>query len=102
MGENESLGVEKIRFSELTEEPSNQRIDQKMLAEIPIEAVVVLGKTKITLREIMDLAEGSIIDLNKNIGEPLDIKVGGQSVAQGEVVAVDDCYAVRITKVNIK
>lgn len=102
MGENETFGVDKIRFTELSEDVVGPRIDSKMLADIPIEAIVELGRAKITLREVLDLAEGSIISLGRLAGEPLDIKVGGQTVAQGEVIAVDDFYGIRITKVNIK
>jgi len=102
LSETEGFGVDKIRFAQLTEGTPGPRLDQQMLAEIPVEATVELGKAKITLREVLDLAEGSIISLDKVAGESLDIKVGGQTVAQGEVVAVDDCYAIRVTKVTIK
>lgn len=102
MGDNENYGIDKIRFSEVSDEPLGPKIDKKMLADIPIEATVELGRTKITLREVLDLAEGSIISLDRIAGEPLDIKVGGQTVAHGEVVAVDDCYGIRITEVKIK
>ncbi|MCX5749093.1 MAG: flagellar motor switch protein FliN [Candidatus Saganbacteria bacterium] len=101
MAETESFGVDKIKFAQITESQSGPRLDQQMLAEIPVEATVELGKAKIALREILDLAEGSIISLDKVAGESLDIKVGGQVVAQGEVVAVNDCYAIRVTKVCI-
>jgi len=102
VGDNENFGIDKIRFSEAADGPLGSRIDRKMLADIPIEATVELGKTKITLREVVELAEGSIISLDRVAGEPLDIKVGGQIVATGEVVAVDDCYGIRITEVKIK
>jgi len=101
LAENEAYEIERIKFSDLNDF-SGPKIDQKMLADIPIEATVELGKTKITLKDVLDLAEGSIIELDKISGEPLDIKVGGQIVARGEVVAVDDYYGIRITKVLIK
>ncbi len=102
MGENENYEVDKIRFAELGDAPMGSRIDKKLLADIPIEATVELGRTKLTLREILELAEGSIISLDKFAGEPLEVKVGGQTVAIGEVVAVDDSYGIRITEVKIK
>ena len=100
--QNESFGVEKVRFPELSSEASGGKIDQKVLADIPVEATVELGKTKLSLREMLELSEGSIISLDKFFGDMLDIKVGGQVVAQGEVIAVDDSYGIRITKVNIQ
>ena len=102
MGENENYEVEKIRFTELDSSVSGPKIDKKLLADIPIEATVELGRTKLTLREILDLADGSIITLDKFAGEPLEVKVGGQTVAIGEVIAVDDCYGIRISEVKIK
>ncbi len=93
--------MEKIRFPQLEGSGTGPKIDQRMMAEIPIEAVVELGKAKMTLREVLELAQGSIIALDKIAGEPLDIKVGGQTVAKGEVVAVDDCYAIKISKVML-
>lgn len=102
MADNESYGVDKIRFSELEGEPLGQRIDKKMLADIPVEATVELGRAKVTLREVLELAEGSIINLDKPAGEALDIKVGGKTIGQGEVIAVDDFYGIRITKVDLK
>jgi flagellar motor switch protein FliN/FliY len=100
--QNESFGVEKVRFSELGSETAGSKINQKVLAYIPVEATVELGKTRLSLREMLELSEGSIISLDKFFGDTLDIKVGGQMVAQGEVIAVDDNYGIRITKVNIQ
>ena len=102
MGENENYGIDKIKFAEFGESAQGPRLDKKMLADIPIEASVELGRTKITLREVLELSEGSIISLDRIAGEPLDMKVGGQTVALGEVVAVDDCYGIRITEVRLK
>ena len=102
MGENENFEVDKIRFAELGDSQMGPKIDKKLLADIPIEATVELGRAKLTLREILDLAEGSVISLDKFAGEPLEVKVGGQTVAIGEVVAVDDAYGIRISEVKIK
>lgn len=102
MGDNETIGVENVKFAELSETSDKPGIDKNIFKDIPIEAYVELGKTKITLREILELAEGSIIELDRIAGEPLDIKVGSQIVAQGEVVVVDDFYGIRITKVLLK
>jgi len=96
------MEVKNVRFPEFTEEGKGERIEQKVLGDIPVVATVELGQTELTLKEILDLAEGSIIELNRLAGEPLDLKVGGQLIAQGEVVAVDDYYGIRVTNVVMK
>ena len=70
-----------------------------MLHNIPVNLSVELGRTKISLKEVMDLNEGSIIELERLVGEPLDLVVNGQIIAQGEVVAIDNNYGLRITNV---
>ena len=72
------------------------------MGDIPVQATVELGQTELSLKEILELSEGSIIELNRLAGEPLDLKVGGQLIAQGEVVAIDDYYGLRITNVVMK
>ena len=96
------MEVKKVNFPELTDEGRGLQISEKTLSEIPIQVSVELGHAKLTLREIVELAEGSIIELDRLAGEPLDLKVGGQLVAQGEVVAVDDNYGLRITALHLK
>jgi flagellar motor switch protein FliN/FliY len=96
------MEVKNVRFPEFTEEGKGERMEQNTLGDIPVIASVELGQTELTLKEIMELAEGSIIELNRLAGEPLDLKVGGQLIAQGEVVAVDDYYGIRVTNVVMK
>ncbi len=84
------------------EEAKGEKIEQRLLGDIPVQASVELGQTELSLKEIIDLSEGSIIELNRLAGEPLDLKVGGQLIAQGEVVAIDDYYGLRITNVVMK
>lgn len=96
------MDVNKVHFPELTDEGRGAQISEKTLSEIPIHVTVELGSAKLTLREIVELAEGSIIELDRLAGEPLDLKVGGQLAAQGEVVAVDDNYGLRITNLLLK
>jgi len=98
----EKKAVRRLEFSQLEEIRKGGKIEQKMLGDIPVQVSVELGRTQLTLREILELSEGSIIELDRLAGEPLDLKVGGQLVAQGEVVAVDDYYALRITNVLLK
>lgn len=96
------MEVKKVHFPELVEEGKGSGLAEKTLSEIPIEVTVELGRTKLNLREILELAEGSIIELSRLAGEPLDLKAGGQLIAQGEVVAIDDNYGLRITNLMLK
>lgn len=84
------------------EENRGERIESRLLGDIPVQATVELGQTELSLKEILELAEGSIVELGRLAGEPLDLKVGGQLIAQGEVVAIDDYYGLRITNVVMK
>ncbi len=97
------MDVKKVHFPELEEQTNKgAQLGDNSLGEIPIEVTVELGRTKLSLREILEVKEGSIIELDRLAGEPLDLKVGGQLIAQGEVVAIDDHYGLRITNVLLK
>ena len=96
------MDVKNVKFPNFEEGEKGERMDQRLLGEVPVQVTVELGGTELSLKEILELAEGSIIELNRLAGEPLDLKVGGQLVAQGEVVAVDDSYGLRITNVVMK
>ncbi|KAF0133326.1 MAG: flagellar motor switch protein FliN/FliY [Candidatus Saganbacteria bacterium] len=93
------MEVKKVHFPELADEGHGLQISEKTLSEIPLEVTVELGHSKLNLKDLVELSEGSIIELDRLAGEPLDLKVGGQLVAQGEVVAVDDKYGLRITNI---
>lgn len=96
------MEVKNVKFPEFGEGGKGEQIEQQLLGDIPVQATVELGQTELSLKEILELAEGSIIELNRLAGEPLDLKIGGQLIAQGEVVAVDDYYGLRITNVVTK
>ena len=93
------MEVKNVQFPEFSEGGKGEQVEQKLLGDIPVQATVELGQTELSLKEILDLAEGSIVELDRLAGEPLDLKVGGQLIAQGEVVAIDDYYGLRITNV---
>jgi len=96
------MEVKRVHFPELEEESKGTQLGEKTLSEIPIEVIAELGRTKLNLREVLELSEGSIIELERLAGEPLDLKAGGQLIAQGEVVAIDDNYGIRITNLLLK
>ncbi|MBT2708865.1 flagellar motor switch phosphatase FliY [Pseudomonas sp. ISL-84] len=70
-----------------------------MLLDIPLQVTVELGRTKRSVKEILELASGSIIELDKLAGEPVDILVNNRLIAQGEVVVIDENFGVRVTDI---
>ncbi|MEL3960530.1 flagellar motor switch phosphatase FliY [Lysinibacillus endophyticus] len=73
-----------------------------MLLDIPLQVTVELGRTKHSVKEILQLASGSIIELDKLAGEPVDILVNSRLIAKGEVVVIDENFGVRITDIISK
>lgn len=69
------------------------------LFDVPVEVVVELGRRRMKVSEILGLTEGSVVKLEKVVGEPVDVLVNGRPVAKGEVVVVNDRFAVRLTEV---
>ena len=70
-----------------------------VIMEIPVTMSVELGRTRLTIRQLLDLAKGSVVELEGLAGEPMDILVNGYLIAQGEVVVVDDKYGIRVTDI---
>ena len=66
-------------------------------SNIPVKISAELGRSQLSLKDVYDLSEGSIVELERLVGEPLDLVINGQAIAQGEVVAVDNKYGLRIT-----
>ncbi|HBT50827.1 MAG TPA: flagellar motor switch protein FliN [Petrotoga sp.] len=96
--------VQPVEFGEFEkkEEPISPNIDLsrlELLLDVPLEIKVELGSTKLNLREILELHEGSMIQLNKLAGEPLDIFANGRLIARGEVVVIDENFGIRITEI---
>ncbi|MFC1596248.1 flagellar motor switch protein FliN [Candidatus Margulisiibacteriota bacterium] len=88
-----------VKLPDLDPSLKGESFSNAMFAQIPIKITVELGQTKLSLQEVLELNEGSIIELDRLAGEPLDLVVNGQLIARGEVVAIDDNYGLRITEV---
>jgi len=73
--------------------------DLEMVMDIPVRLSVELGRTRITIKQLLELAQGSVIELDGLAGEPMDILINGYLIAQGEVVVVEDRYGIRITEI---
>ena len=99
---NTTQSIADIEFPTLSGKESGKKIEEDMLHNIPVGLSVELGRTKISLQEVFELNEGSIIELERLVGEPLDLVINGQTIAQGEVVAIDNNYGLRITNVLAK
>ena len=93
--------VQQAQFASF-EAPSlsqNESRNLNMLLDIPLQVTVELGRTKRSVKEILELSSGSIIELDKLAGEPVDILVNNRHIAKGEVVVIDENFGVRITDI---
>ena len=70
------------------------------LLDVPLEMTVELGRSEKTIREILALGPGSVVELDKSAGEPVDILVNGRKVARGEVVVIDESFGIRIVEID--
>jgi flagellar motor switch protein FliN len=73
--------------------------DIEMILDIPVQLTVELGRTRIPIKHILQLAQGSVIELDALAGEPMDVLVNGCLIAQGEVVVVNDKFGIRLTDI---
>ncbi|MEM6985326.1 MAG: flagellar motor switch protein FliN [Pseudomonadota bacterium] len=81
----------------LTEEDVDVNLD--VILDVPLSLSLEVGRCRLSIRELLKLNKGSIVELDRVAGEPLDVMVNGTLVAHGEVVQVDDKYGVRLTDV---
>jgi flagellar motor switch protein FliN len=73
--------------------------DINMVLDIPVQLSVELGRTKVPIKYILQLGQGSVVELDALAGEPMDVLVNGYLIAQGEVVVVNDKFGIRLTDV---
>lgn len=73
--------------------------DFDLILDIPVQLTVELGRTKISIRNLLQLAHGSVVELDGLAGEPMDVLVNGTLIAQGEVVVVNDKFGIRLTDI---
>lgn len=84
--------------AELSDE-SGSEVDTDSLLNVPINVTVEIGRVQLPIRQIMELREGSVIELERSLDEPLDILVNGALVAHGVVVLVRDRFGIQITDI---
>lgn len=94
------MPVQSAQFAPLTNEPIEANTANiSLIQDVPLQVTVELGRTRKSIKEILDFNTGSIIELDKLAGEPVDIHVNGQLTAKGEVVVIDENFGVRITEI---
>jgi len=92
--------VQPVQFAPLRESDSGSGPNNiGLIMDVPLDISVELGKTRKTIKEILELHQGAIIQLDKLAGEPVDMLVNGKLIAKGEVVVIDETYGIRITTI---
>ena len=80
--------------------PLMQQENIDLIMDVPLEVTVELGRTNKSIKEILDFAPGTIIELDKLAGEPVDVLVNGKFVAKGEVVVIEESFGIRLTEIT--
>ncbi|GGB56505.1 flagellar motor switch phosphatase FliY [Fictibacillus barbaricus] len=95
------VSVQPASFSDFGDFESHQSDTKNldMLLDIPLQVTVELGRTKKTIKDILEMSQGSIVELDKLAGEPVDIFVNQKMIAKGEVVVIDENFGVRVTEI---
>ena len=93
--------AQKASFPELRADATGGATSEQLdlVMDIPVTLSVELGRTKIQIRELLQLAQGSVVDLDRLAGEPMDVLVNGFLIARGEVVLVNDKFGIRLTDI---
>jgi len=110
MSEEPIVNVDEIRATAFEEvdnatehtassEPSNDELNLDVILDVPVTLSMEIGRTQINIRNLLQLNQGSVVELDRFAGEPLDILVNGTLIAHGEVVVINDKFGIRITDV---
>jgi flagellar motor switch protein FliN/FliY len=93
--------IEEVAFTELppVRAPMEEHAEIDLLLDVPLQITVELGQARRTIRELLELGQGSILHLTRHAGEPVDVLVNGQHIARGEVVVIDENFGIRVTEV---
>jgi len=97
--------ADEVRFEELADRRPNKGpndkgvLDMEFILDIPLNLTVELGRNRLLIKDLLQLGQGSIIELTKLAGEPMDIYVNQRLIARGEVVVVNQKFGVRLTDI---
>lgn len=97
----QDVNVKAAQFQQFNQgiSPLSQQENIELIMDVPLEVTVELGRTNKTIKEILDFAPGTIIELEKLAGEPIDVLVNGKYVAKGEVVVIEENFGIRVTEI---
>ncbi len=87
------------KFDELKNEPGDDSVNLDAILDVPITISMEIGRTKLTIRNLLQLNQGSVVELDRLAGEPMDVLVNGTLIAQGEVVVVNEKFGLRLTDI---
>ena len=102
MNEQAEAEAQTAAMDNLQEESSSSGVDNERLdviLDIPVSLSMEVGRTQIPIRNLLQLTQGSVVELDRLAGEPLDVMVNGTMIAHGEVVVVNEKYGIRLTDV---
>jgi len=101
MNVNRNVNVQPVQFASFNQGqfPQTDGTNLNLLLDIPLKVTVELGRTQKQIKDILELSQGSIIELDKLAGEPVDILVNNKLIAKGEVVVIDENFGVRVTDI---
>lgn len=96
----ESESASKASFDELTDDSvSGPDVNLDVVLDIPVNLSMEIGRTKISIRNLLQLNQGSVVELERLAGEPMDVLVNGTLIARGEVVVVNEKFGIRLTDI---
>ena len=97
----QDVNVQPVQFQPFNTavNPITQQENMDLIMDVPLEVTVELGRTSKSIKEILEFAPGTIIELDKLAGEPINVLVNGKLVAKGEVVVIEESFGVRITDI---
>lgn len=88
------------KFSELSEDKKSEGMrDIDFLLDVPLDVTVELGRSRMLIKDLLQLGQGSVVELEKLAGEPMEILVNNKLIARGEVVVVNEKFGVRLTDI---
>ena len=101
MGMQQAMNIQPAQFQNFASDfnPMQSQENIGLIKDVPLEVTVELGRTSKSIAEILDFAPGTIIELDKIAGEPIDVLVNGKFVAKGEVVVIEESFGVRVTEI---
>jgi flagellar motor switch protein FliN/FliY len=101
-GDAQATAVERAHFNDLRPDgnvPGSEDANLEVILDVPVTISMEIGRTAISIRNLLQLNQGSVVELDRLAGEPMDVLVNGTLVAHGEVVVVNEKFGIRLTDV---